>query len=122
MIRLVLLAVLATALGALTWHCVRVIRQRKRQEEFEQESVRDILRRDQAFERQPGSTPGHPIRISSPAVVEIRAESLRCPRCSGTFRAAEHRVETIEQSHLRVAHVICDQCGSQRDLYFSLQH
>jgi len=68
--------------------------------------------------RMPGGSPGHPIEVASPAVIEPRAASLPCPRCGSPAHVDEHVVETHGEQRLRVTHMRCGTCGHRRPLYF----
>lgn len=68
-----------------------------------------------------GGSPNNPIVILSPAVVEPRAESMRCTQCSGPCRLEQHTVEMHDAVSLRVAHLVCQRCAAERTVYFRLQ-
>ena len=58
-----------------------------------------------------------PIPVDSAAVVEIRAGSLGCPQCEGSYRVHDHRAPA---SGIRAVEVRCRQCGVSRTLWFRL--
>ena len=69
--------------------------------------------------RMPGGSPGHPIEVSSAAVIEPRAASLPCPRCGSPAHVDEHAVEKGHgEQRLRVTQMRCGTCGHRRPLYF----
>jgi hypothetical protein len=68
--------------------------------------------------RMPGGSPGHPIEVASPAVIEPRAASLPCPRCGSPAHVDEHVVEAHDEQRLRVTRMRCGTCGHRRPLYF----
>jgi hypothetical protein len=69
---------------------------------------------------QPGGGPERPIDLASASQVETHAQSTRCPLCEGALRVEEHAAVTIATARLRLVRVICQSCGSRRDIYFRL--
>lgn len=69
---------------------------------------------------EPGGSPRNPIEVQASSQIELRAESLRCPICAGSFKVQEHEAETIEARRLRVVDVKCRHCGTGRTLYFEI--
>ena len=70
---------------------------------------------------EPGGSPGRPMVVDSPAVVDIRAVAKPCPLCEGSLKLEEHAADEIDGTRLRIATVACTQCGAQRKLYFRLE-
>ncbi len=119
MARLVVL-VLFIGVVALAWYHGRRYLQLLRDKEREQQLAYDALRRADQFDALPGSSPGNPLGIPTPSVVEVKAESIRCPVCDKPFSVHQHRAETIGGVNLRIADVRCGDCGSEREIYFQL--
>ncbi|MFO0757930.1 MAG: hypothetical protein U0359_15645 [Byssovorax sp.] len=93
-------------------------RSQRRADEREQEKLaRDV---DRLFALSPGGSPERPLRIDSPAEVEVVARGTRCPRCQGELDLKEHAAETIGKARLRVARLACTFCRAPRVLYFEL--
>lgn len=69
---------------------------------------------------EPGGAPDRPIDLASASQVEVSARSMPCPRCRGPLRVEEHAAESSGAARLRVAHVVCRDCGSRRAIYFRL--
>ncbi|WP_394825267.1 hypothetical protein [Pendulispora albinea] len=67
-----------------------------------------------------GGTPERAILVPSASVVETHARSLPCVACGATVRVEEHTAEEHGGARLRVARVVCVQCGSKRALYFQI--
>jgi hypothetical protein len=63
-----------------------------------------------------GGSAQHPIEVSSPAVIEPRVGSLRCPQCEGSYGFDDHQTE----AGLRVISVTCRLCHVSRKLWFRL--
>jgi hypothetical protein len=70
---------------------------------------------------QEGGAPERPIVIESASLVEVRAESLLCPRCSERLECKEHLAEEIDGVSLRVARMQCRACAAPRVVYFRIQ-
>jgi len=77
--------------------------------------------RDRREARLPGGSPAHPIEVASAAVIEPRASSLPCPRCSSPAHVDTHEVETHEGRRLRVTRMRCGTCSHRRELYFHVR-
>ncbi len=80
------------------------------------------LRRDleRAARLEAGGAPDHPLVIDSPVLVDIRAVAEPCPLCGGLLRLDAHTAEVVDGVRLRVASVVCTQCGGRRSVYFRL--
>jgi DNA-directed RNA polymerase subunit RPC12/RpoP len=63
-----------------------------------------------------GGSPERPIELSSASQVEVHARSLACLRCGTGYRVEEHAA--VEG--LRLARVVCPQCGARREVWFRL--
>jgi hypothetical protein len=70
---------------------------------------------------EPGGGPDRPIVIESASLVEVRAESLPCPRCEGRLECKEHLAQEVEGVSLRVARMRCRACGAPRVVYFHIR-
>lgn len=73
-------------------------------------------KREKLARLDPGGSPQRPVEIASASVVELRAEREPCLGCEKPVRCTEHRVE----GGLRVARVVCKECGRERSYYFRL--
>ena len=83
-------------------------------------SERLVRARQQLFELQRGATRTRPVEVSSAAIIEPRAESTLCPRCSGHFEVVEHEAHSAGQSRVRELKVRCRFCGDRRSLWFTI--
>lgn len=66
----------------------------------------------------PGGSRTNPIDVSSPAVIEIRAQNQPCPQCAGHLRL--QGPHAAPAPGLRRADVKCDQCSTKRSIWFRL--
>jgi hypothetical protein len=87
---------------------------RRRGERKARELVRD---RERLAALEAGGSAANPIEVSSSAVIEVRARSLRCPQCDGTLRIDDHRAPSAT---LREIAVTCQRCGVPRRLWFEI--
>lgn len=86
-----------------------------------QRAAADLMdKRERLFALETGGSPERPIDVEAASVVEVRAQSVRCPRCDGVHRVAEHAAVVVRGSRLREARLVCRQCGSRRSLWFRL--
>ncbi len=67
-----------------------------------------------------GGAPERPVVVESASQVEVRARSLQCVRCDGSYRVDEHLAETLGGERLRVAKLVCLACGARRSVYFRI--
>ena len=74
-------------------------------------------RRERLALLSPGGSPDRAIRVTSAAVIEVRAAAMPCPQCSGQYRVLEH---TRPVPGLRQVDVACRYCGVPRTLWFRL--
>jgi hypothetical protein len=95
-------------------------RQRTLERALRRSSDKLATHRERLFQLEPGSTPEHPIEISSPTLVEPKATALLCPRCELPFRVEAHRAPSVAGMRLREAEVSCSRCGARRSLWFRL--
>jgi hypothetical protein len=65
----------------------------------------------------PGGSDERPITISSPAVIDSRIASMRCPQCEGSYALDDHRADP---RGLREVHVTCRLCHTPRAIWFRL--
>jgi hypothetical protein len=65
-----------------------------------------------------GGTPGHPLEVGTPSVIEPMATSVRCPSCDEPFEVASHEAHADGHARLREARVRCRACGEERSLWF----
>lgn len=94
---------------------------KKRERTLRREAERDAEKLGDARERlaalEPGGSPERPIRVESASQVELRVESLRCPRCDGELRVNEHAAKTIRGLALREVDARCKRCAHRRDVW-----
>ncbi|MEI9942089.1 MAG: hypothetical protein WDO69_33155 [Pseudomonadota bacterium] len=76
--------------------------------------------RQQLFEFEPGASRARPVEVSTAAVIEPKAESTLCPRCSGYFEVEEHEAHSAPHSRVRELKVRCRFCGDRRSLWFRI--
>lgn len=76
--------------------------------------------RERLFELELGGAAERPLPVASPAVVEIQAESVPCPRCGAKHDVVEHVAITVAGIRLREARLRCRQCGTSRSLWFRI--
>jgi hypothetical protein len=77
--------------------------------------------RERLFLLERGATPQRPIEIATPALVELKATALACPRCLTAFRIEAHRAAKVAGLRLREAEVSCPRCHVRRSLWFELK-
>ncbi len=86
------------------------------------EAARDALKLADAKEKlsrlEAGGAPGRPIRVDSASVIELRAESMRCPRCDGELKVGEHTAQVVDGLALRKLDMRCKSCGAPRTIWF----
>ena len=75
----------------------------------------------------PGGAPDRPIEVTSASIVEPHASSMTCAACGNLgVRVEEHVAQTLPGAgseparRLRVVHVLCQRCGTRRELYFRI--
>lgn len=76
--------------------------------------------RERLFELEPGGSPERALPVASPAIVEVHAESVPCPRCGSKHEVLEHVAATVAGVRLREARLRCRQCGTKRSLWFRI--
>jgi hypothetical protein len=95
---------------------------KKRPRTSKRESEREALKLADAREKlaglEQGGAPERPIRVDSASVIEIRAESMRCPRCDGELKLDEHTAHVVDGLSVRKLAMRCKQCGAPRALWF----
>jgi len=65
----------------------------------------------------PGGSPERPLPVPSPAVIDSRVASMRCPQCEGEYTLKEH---SAEPGGVRIAAVTCRVCHVSRRIWFRL--
>jgi hypothetical protein len=88
--------------------------------ELDRETVKLAAQREKLANLEPGGSPARPIEIVSASLVEVTAESTKCPRCGGPLRVEEHAAQTLNGVPLRIAWVRCRDCGHRRAIYFRI--
>jgi hypothetical protein len=87
----------------------------RREAERAAEKLADARERLAALE--PGGSWERPIRVESASQVEIRVESMHCPRCDGELRVKEHAARVVSGQSLRVVDAQCKRCGHRREVW-----
>ena len=64
-----------------------------------------------------GGAADRPIEVVSSSVIEVRARSLRCPLCQGSYRIDEH---AAVDATLRRVGVACQRCAIARPIWFRI--
>ena len=88
--------------------------------EMGREAEKAARLRSRLMDLEPGGTPENPIEVEASSQIELRAESIECPICAGSFKVEEHEAETIEGRRLRVISAKCRHCGTRRTFYFEI--
>jgi ribosomal protein L37E len=70
---------------------------------------------------EPGGAPDRPIEVTSASIIEPHASSMPCAACGApNVRVDEHVALTLEGRRLRVTNVVCQRCGSRREVFFRI--
>jgi hypothetical protein len=69
----------------------------------------------------PGGSPERAIAVTTPAVVEGRAQSMPCPLCAGPLDVLEHSAELRDHVSLRALRCRCRQCRAESTVWFRLE-
>jgi len=117
---MLLFALIGGALVSLIWQLAQLALRRGRQRRAARAAAEETWRREAEALAAPGGDPSRPLEVSSPAVVEPRAEGLPCPVCGGAVRVEEHQARTVDGQRLRVARVACRRCAHTREIFFRL--
>lgn len=64
-----------------------------------------------------GGSAERPIRVDSASQIELRVESMRCPRCEGELRVHEHVARVVAGHALRMVDARCKRCGHRREVW-----
>jgi hypothetical protein len=95
---------------------------KKRARTDRRETTREALKLADAREKlsrlEAGGEAGRPIRVESASVIELRAESMRCPRCDGDLKIAEHTAHVVDGLAVRKVDTRCKHCGAPRTIWF----
>lgn len=95
---------------------------KKRARTDRREAQRDAEKLADAKEKlsklEAGGAPGRPIRVDSASVIELRAESMHCPRCEGDLKVFEHTAHVVDGLSLRRLDMRCKHCGTPRTIWF----
>ncbi len=76
--------------------------------------------RERLARLEPGGSAERAIEIEAASQLPLRAESYACLRCDGRVRYVEDRVLDVGGGLRRAATVACKQCGTTRELWFSI--
>jgi hypothetical protein len=74
--------------------------------------------RQRLLELSPGGSRAYPLNVASAAVIEPKAESTLCPRCSDRFEVEGH--EAPFGQGVREVKVHCRFCDERRSLWFRI--
>ncbi len=66
----------------------------------------------------PGASRARPFEVGTAAVIEPKAMSIPCPRCSGAFEVVVHAAHL--GARLREVQVACRHCGERRTVWFRI--
>ena len=76
---------------------------------------------------EPGGGPDRPIEVTSASIIESHASSMVCAACGNPgVRVEDHVAKTLEGApgeparRLRVVHIMCQRCGTRREVYFRI--
>lgn len=83
----------------------------------EREARKLVRDRERLAELSPGGSEERPIEVDSPAVIEGRVGSMRCPQCDGEYALDDHQ---SAGPGVRVVSVKCRMCRTPRQLWFRL--
>lgn len=65
----------------------------------------------------PGFVPEEPLRVSSAAAIEPRAQATPCPVCEGPLHVQEHEMARALGERMRVLQMKCGTCGTHQRLF-----
>jgi hypothetical protein len=81
-------------------------------------AARGLVRdRERLAALEPGGSAERPLAIDTPAVIDPRVGSMRCPQCGGEYQIKEH---AAPQAGLRRVDVTCRLCHVSRSIWFRL--
>ena len=78
---------------------------------------------------EPGGALERPIEVTSASIIEPHASSMTCAACGNLgVRVEEHVAQTFGGTgtgteparRLRVVHVLCQRCGTRREVFFRI--
>lgn len=76
---------------------------------------------------EPGGAPDRPLEVTSASIIEPQASSMTCAACGNHgVRVEEHVAQTFggtgtePERRLRVVRVVCQRCGTRRDVFFRI--
>lgn len=65
----------------------------------------------------PGFVPDDPLRVSSAAAIEPRAQAIPCPVCEGPLHVQEHEMARGLGDRVRELQMKCGTCGTRQRLF-----
>lgn len=83
----------------------------------ERDARRLVRDRERLFTMEPGGAEERPLEVVSPAVIDSRVGSMKCPQCAGSYVIDDHAAPT---AGLRRIDVTCRLCHVRRALWFRL--
>ena len=67
----------------------------------------------------PAARPDRPIEVTSASIIEPHASSMPCAACGAQGLRVEEHVADLPR-RLRVVHVMCQRCGTRREVFFRI--
>ena len=110
----------AAVVGAAAWVLLlgwKRLRAADRNRLAEETSERIAEDRTDAYAEAAGFTPSNPLRVTSAAAIEPRAESVGCPVCEGPLHVQEHEAGDELGEPMRRLALKCGTCGRHQTLY-----
>ena len=94
-------------------------RSRTERREAEREAAKLTRTRMKLAALEPGGHPERPIEVASASIIEPHAASMPCAACGEQgLRVEEHAADLPRR--LRVVHVLCQRCGTRREVFFRI--
>jgi len=94
---------------------------KKRDRTLRREAERDAEKLADAREKlsllEQGGGWERPIRVDSASQIELRVESMRCPRCDGELKVFEHVARVVAGHALRMVDARCKRCRHRREVW-----
>ena len=81
-------------------------------------ATRGLIRdREKLAALSPGGSEERPLSVETPAVIDVRVRSMRCPQCEGEYTIDDHAAPSVG---LRRVDVTCKLCHVARSVWFRL--
>lgn len=92
-------------------------RSRTERREAERDAAKLARARMKLAALEAGGAPDRPIEVTSASIIEPQASSMPCAACGAQgLRVEEHAADVLRR--LRVVHVLCQRCGTRREVFF----